>query len=838
MVKQTGGSVNKRIIIISSALLMAFSLVTNAQISFAAPPITIGSCQQLIDTFPNDTTNISATVELNNDIDCNGYVIAPFFYNNLSGGFAGIFNGNSHTISNFTADGSITKSMGFMSQALDAVFKDLTLKNITIPASAATDQRNTGALLGYAEATTIDNVHIVNGSVTGKKALGGLVGDFENWNSPSFGDSSITNSSFSGNVHSLSGSFATREVGGLVGSVYLGYNSNIISGNDASNATVTVDATDTSNIGGLIGAVGVWRDDIAETHLTVSNNYASGVDTLRAITDPSTVSFDQVGGLIGGMNISTDGMFESYGNHVEGTVTGTSYVGGMFGDVVADAYSYHNLYFHDEHTNIDVLGDHNVGGMFGNINPYNYSGPAKSFHVANVSAGGTITGNSTVGGLAGSLYTDDSTLANQLFIEKANATGDVYGRVYGGIQTSVLGGLIGEKYSSSNNANTTISQVYATGNIYAESSLIGLSDNIGGLIGISDQLYLSDAYSRGNIYDTGTGTIGASSGGIGYFQVKPFGVEYPSDVSNIYSTGSSAGSANVGGLFGYNDSTSQPTNSYWDTQTSGQPTSSGGVGQTTAAMKSQVTFSGWNFTNTWKIDPLINNGYPCLLFSQQCNSDVDGDGIPNSVENAGPNNGDGNNDGIRDSDQSNVTTTYNATTGTYVTVVVNGTSSLSSVTTSNESNNVVQDPALNYPGGFVGQTTTVSSPGANTDTTVYFNNVAVTDPVVVTYDTVSNTYTPQASPAFTFTQNSPQTTIVDYVATDGGINDTDGLVNGVISSPLIGLGIVASVEASTGITAPNTGLQNNQMWTYLITLLAGIYTILLISKPRIIIRKK
>jgi len=34
------------------------------------------------------------------------------------------------------------------------------------------------------------------------------------------------------------------------------------------------------------------------------------------------------------------------------------------------------------------------------------------------------------------------------------------------------------------------------------------------------------------------------------------------------------------------------SNSFWDTQTSGQPTSSGGTGKTTAQMKDIDTFSG------------------------------------------------------------------------------------------------------------------------------------------------------------------------------------------------------------------------------------------------------
>lgn len=45
------------------------------------------------------------------------------------------------------------------------------------------------------------------------------------------------------------------------------------------------------------------------------------------------------------------------------------------------------------------------------------------------------------------------------------------------------------------------------------------------------------------------------------------------------------------------------TASFWDTQTSGQATSAGGEGKTTAEMKAQVTFAdaGWDFVETWRM---------------------------------------------------------------------------------------------------------------------------------------------------------------------------------------------------------------------------------------------
>lgn len=66
---------------------------------------------------------------------------------------------------------------------------------------------------------------------------------------------------------------------------------------------------------------------------------------------------------------------------------------------------------------------------------------------------------------------------------------------------------------------------------------------------------------------------------------------------------------NVGGLVGQNDG-GAVTGSYWDMDTSGQSTSDGGTGRTTAQMKQQATFSGWDFTTIWGI--FESKTYPLL----------------------------------------------------------------------------------------------------------------------------------------------------------------------------------------------------------------------------------
>jgi hypothetical protein len=57
------------------------------------------------------------------------------------------------------------------------------------------------------------------------------------------------------------------------------------------------------------------------------------------------------------------------------------------------------------------------------------------------------------------------------------------------------------------------------------------------------------------------------------------------------------------------------SNSYWNTETSGRPTSSGGTGLTTTEMKQQASYNNWDFTNTWEI--IEGQSYPYLRDNPQ-----------------------------------------------------------------------------------------------------------------------------------------------------------------------------------------------------------------------------
>jgi hypothetical protein len=118
--------------------------------------------------------------------------------------------------------------------------------------------------------------------------------------------------------------------------------------------------------------------------------------------------------------------------------------------------------------------------------------------------------------------------------------------------------------------------------------------NVGGLVGRNDGT-VSDSYSISSV--SGNSSVGGLVGS-----------HYDATVKKCYSAGSVAGTSSVGGLVGHNLE-GTVSDSFWDIQTSGQATSAGGVGKTTAQMKSVATFSGAGWNITAVANPDIRNSF-------------------------------------------------------------------------------------------------------------------------------------------------------------------------------------------------------------------------------------
>jgi hypothetical protein len=194
--------------------------------------------------------------------------------------------------------------------------------------------------------------------------------------------------------------------------------------------------------------------------------------------------------------------------------------------------------------------------------------------IEDVGVNGNVTGQNNVGGLVGK---------NEGTVSASHTTGRVIGIDY-------VGGLMGKNEGTASNSSSTssvsgdtnvgglVGKNEGTGNCYATGSVTG-TDYVGGLVG-KNEGPISNSYATGSV--TGDDCVG---GLVGWNEHT---------VSYSYSTGSVTGGDDpeddVGGLVGLSDSSVDY--SFWDTQTSGQVSSDGGTGKTTAEMQDITTFSG------------------------------------------------------------------------------------------------------------------------------------------------------------------------------------------------------------------------------------------------------
>ena len=251
----------------------------------------------------------------------------------------------------------------------------------------------------------------------------------------------------------------------------------------------------------------------------------------------------------------------------------------------------------------------------------------------------------TVGVLVGSMEVSD--VENVTVSGTINGTGEgvtlfggLLGRQAGGlvmncasyVDIEIVGRFVGG-ITGQMTAQAEIEQSYYKGNITTSSPN---EDNrwIGGLVGqFGGGSMITDSYVMGDL--SGTHIIG---GLIGWHW------RGGASVTNSYFVGTVTGDAdnapkddddnpivNIGGISGYSNppqdtdaGESQLINTFWDTEVSGleisygggeYPTDNIGEGKTTAELKDQATFTDWDFTDIWAINPDMNDGYPNLQFA-------------------------------------------------------------------------------------------------------------------------------------------------------------------------------------------------------------------------------
>ncbi|MHC4648584.1 MAG: GLUG motif-containing protein [Planctomycetota bacterium] len=333
-------------------------------------------------------------------------------------------------------------------------------------------------------------------------------------------------------------------IGGLVGVVDAG----TISG---CYTTSSCSVSGWGGVGGLAGEV--------NSGATVTNCHSES-----SVSGAAFYGYDDdcisLGGLIG----SNSGTVSNC--HATGVVSGIvgagvgDYFGGLIGNnggTVSACYATGNI----------SEGRSTMGGLVG----YNAAGVTSYGTISDCYATGNVTGIRYLGGLAGD---------NRGTITNSRAEGNVTSTSTGVTDWSV-GGFVGRNQS-------IIDQSYAIGTVSGYNRVGGLAGTNttgeftgGGVIGD-----ITDCYATGSV--SGNDKVG---GLVGYNYTD-------ASVANCFSAGSVSGISNTGGLVGERYFNSGAiANSFWDKQTSGQTTSDGGTGKTTAEMQTQTTFTsaGWDF---------------------------------------------------------------------------------------------------------------------------------------------------------------------------------------------------------------------------------------------------
>jgi len=304
---------------------------------------------------------------------------------------------------------------------------------------------------------------------------------------------------------------------------------------------------------------------------------------------------------IGNSTINFTGSYDGQGHTINGIYISRSTTNqqGLFG------YTYGGSIINLGLTNVNVTGQNYVGALVGYW--------TFNTKVNNCYSTGSVSGSAYIGGLAGFIFnTSFSPLEYCYSTCSVSTSGSFAGGLVGDVNqlcsihycystgnvncgSYYAGGLVGGHELGQDTMNCC----YSTGNITASTNYAG------GFLGAftNSYFYIMNCYCLGNVTRS-SGSSTGFGGFIGFSGGTYFTMKY------CYSTGSvNFGTTN--GFMGYvvNAQANVYTSNFFDTQTSGKTTGTGATGNTTANMKTQSTFTGWDFTTVWQMNGV---NYPDL----------------------------------------------------------------------------------------------------------------------------------------------------------------------------------------------------------------------------------
>ncbi len=286
----------------------------------------------------------------------------------------------------------------------------------------------------------------------------------------------------------------------------------------------------------------------------------------------------------------------------QSTVKGSGiYLGGLMG-------------YQSYGTTSDCTVDATISGYdyLGGIVSWCVEGTVSRCHATGKIASITKTetdGSQQVGRLAGGLV---GYLSNAR-VDSCSSSAEVVGG-------NQMGGLVGVAVKS------TVARSYAAGNLVKGITYVG------GLIGKNEETAVTDCFARSTV--EGESSVGGLIGSLDYSG---------SDVARCYAASqvTATNDALAGGLVGNKSYTATVKSCYYDKEKSQQAEGVGGFthndcqceAKTTAQMKVQDTYAGWDFDQVWAIEAAANEGYPHIVGvgagPAVQHGDIDGDGMVN-----------------------------------------------------------------------------------------------------------------------------------------------------------------------------------------------------------------
>ena len=222
-----------------------------------------------------------------------------------------------------------------------------------------------------------------------------------------------------------------------------------------------------------------------------------------------------------------------------------------------------------------ISGEYDVGGLVGD----------NGGSITGCNSSVSVSGFSPVGGLVG---------VNNGIISHCDSNGAV-------LRGGPVGGIVGV------NVDGTITNCSSSGSVSGD-------QGIAGLVGGHFRGTITNCYSSASV--SGAVVVGGLVGFNG------------SRITNCYAVGATYGSGMVGGLVASNwTGLGTAEDCFWDVNTTGQTSSDGGAGKTTAEMQMKSTFTGagWDFANVWDICEGTN--YPRLLWQIPLGDMICPDGV-------------------------------------------------------------------------------------------------------------------------------------------------------------------------------------------------------------------